>query len=346
MIKILIAILRTIKPGNVMIRYFLESAILMLLFCGCYQFVFKRFTFFTLNRFYLVISLLICLFTPLLKFKVNNQAIPNMLVVMPEELMLDNTEEIINQQGHVNTITQQQPSLNWVKLTGNNIGVAFVIYVLVAAVLLIKLLIAITVLYLKSLKGYRCEGFIILPAFKRFSNCSFFNLLFISSEELSKEEFGQIVAHERVHRQKLHSVDKIVVEVDQALMWFNPLIYYYKNAINQNHEYEVDSLLIRMVNKENYSNFLLKLSTPSAPYFTNGFSSHPLKERIQFIFKNPSHNMKKLIYLTLLPLVLPVVTVFALEKAEVVSAIIESKELSSGSLDLRFKLDNQVVAKE
>jgi len=329
-----------------MIRYFLESAILMMLFCGCYHFVFKRFTFFTLNRFYLVISLLICLCTPLLKFKVNDPVIPNMLVAMPENVMLDNTEEIINQQGHVNTITQQQPSLNWVKQNGNYIGVAFVIYVLVAGILLIKLLIAISFLYLKSLKGYRREGFIILPAFKRFSNCSFFNLLFISDEGLSKEEFGQIVEHERVHREKLHSVDKIVAEIAQVLMWFNPLIYYYKHAINQNHEYEVDSLLIRMVNKENYSKFLLKLSTPGAPYFTNGFSSHPLKKRIQFIFKNPSHNMKKLIYLTLLPLVLPVVTVFALEKAEVVSAIIESKELPSGSSDLEFKPANQVVAEE
>ncbi len=329
-----------------MIGYFLESAILMLLFCGCYHFVFKRFTFFTLNRFYLIISLLICLFTPLLKFKVNSSAISNMLIAMPEDVMLDNTEEIINQQGSVKTITQEQSPLNWVKQDGYSIGVALVIYTLVAGILLIKLLIVITFLYLKSLKGYRNEGFIILPAFKRFSNCSFFNLLFISGEGLSKEEFGQIVAHEKVHREKLHSADKIVAEFAQALMWFNPLIYYYKNAINQNHEYEVDSLLVRVVNKEDYSNFLVKLCSPSTPYFTNGFSSHPLKERIQFIFKKPSHNMKKLIYLTLLPLVLPVVTVFALEKAKVVSAIIESKELPSGSSAFRFKPDNQVFAKE
>jgi len=280
------------------------------------------------------------------KFEVNNPVIPSIFAEIPGDITRDNTEEIINQPGHVKTVTQEQPSVNLVRQDGNYIGIAISIYALVTAVLFIKLLIAIIFLYLKSLKGRRSEGFIILPAFKRFSNCSFFNLLFISREGLSKEEFRLIVEHEKVHRQKLHSIDKTVAELAQALMWFNPLIYYYKNAINENHEYEVDSLLIRRVNKENYSNFLLRLSTPSAPYFANGFSSHPLKKRIQFIFKKPSHNMKKLIYLTLLPLVLPVVAVFALEKAEVVGAIIESNSLSGQISGLKVKSENKAATKK
>src|SRR5690606_27904179 len=50
-----------------------------------------------------------------------------------------------------------------------------------------------------------------------------------------------------------------------------------------------------------YCDLLLKLSQPSALGLMNSFSANPLKERIQMIFTKQSINMKKLLYLLLLP---------------------------------------------
>ena len=56
---------------------------------------------------------------------------------------------------------------------------------------------------------------------------------------------SEILAHERVHAQQLHSVDVIVIELLKIVFWFNPLFYAYKNAMQRNHEFLADENVLK-----------------------------------------------------------------------------------------------------
>jgi hypothetical protein len=57
-------------------------------------------------------------------------------------------------------------------------------------------------------------------------------------------------------------------------------------------------------NKNNYANLLLNLAVNGQGMLCNNFSKAPLKKRIKMLFTKPSNNMKKSVYLFIIPLVL------------------------------------------
>src|SRR5690606_17829495 len=62
------------------------------------------------------------------------------------------------------------------------------------------------------------------------STFSFFHYIFIGNlNELSEEEKHQIISHEMVHANKLHSIDILLIEFLRIVFWFNPLIKKYKH---------------------------------------------------------------------------------------------------------------------
>ncbi|MEO6980366.1 MAG: hypothetical protein ABI113_18380, partial [Mucilaginibacter sp.] len=76
------------------------------------------------------------------------------------------------------------------------------------------------------------------------------------------------------------------------------------NAVEENHEFEVDREMALSTNKNNYANLLLSLAVNGHNMLCNNFSKAPLKTRIKMLFTKPSNNMKKSVYLLIIPLVL------------------------------------------
>lgn len=300
------------------IHYAVQSAIIMAVFCSAYHLFFRRLTFFTINRFFLIFSLLLSLAIPLVKVEVEDLPIQDTIEDIKDEYGADVRENVFVSQvvdGTMPVLASKQSS-KW-KLY----PIIRIVYFAVSCFLLLRLFYAILSLCSKARYGEKENGFIFIKPFARFSNCSFFNLLIVDKEKLSDFELQQVLAHEKEHQQRFHSIDQLIIEALLAIFWFNPFIYYYKKAINAVHEYEVDQALSVRIDKESYGNLLLKLAAPSSPYLTHGFSQNSLRSRIKFLFGKRSNRFKKIGYTLLVPLLVVIVSIFSFQKVEAIGTM-------------------------
>ena len=61
-----------------------------------------------------------------------------------------------------------------------------------------------------------------------------------SDKQLHEVSVKYALDHEKVHIRQRHSWDVLFFEILIIIMWFNPLIYYYKKLIRENHEFLAD----------------------------------------------------------------------------------------------------------
>ena len=74
---------------------------------------------------------------------------------------------------------------------------------------------------------------------------SFFNRIFLHTpKNFNAGEIEQIISHESVHMRQLHSLDILIMEMVVALHWFNPVVWFYKKALKETHEYLADREVI------------------------------------------------------------------------------------------------------
>lgn len=71
-----------------------------------------------------------------------------------------------------------------------------------------------------------------------------------------------IFTHELTHARQKHSLDILFLELLKVALWFNPAIYFYKRAIQLNHEFLADeSVIAGAQNVSRYQRLLLKLKS-------------------------------------------------------------------------------------
>jgi bla regulator protein BlaR1 len=74
---------------------------------------------------------------------------------------------------------------------------------------------------------------------------SFFNRIFLhAAKDADAREIEQIISHESVHIRQLHSLDILVMELAVAMQWFNPIVWLYRKALKETHEYLADREVI------------------------------------------------------------------------------------------------------
>src|SRR5690606_4161130 len=87
---------------------------------------------------------------------------------------------------------------------------------------------------------------------------TFFNLIFLNPKKYTGEEIEILLKHEDVHIRQYHTIDLILYEIINILFWYNPLIYYLKNKLDENHEYLADKFVLATgTDRHNYINLLL-----------------------------------------------------------------------------------------
>ncbi|MBC8053322.1 MAG: N-acetylmuramoyl-L-alanine amidase [Sphingobacteriaceae bacterium] len=288
-----------------------QAIVSMAFFCVLYQLILKKLTFFSLNRWYLLFSLLLSISIPFIHIEVEKQQLSPLVEVFEGSFEGEADFETDFENIKVAAIENVQSSVPvesalWARIL-------IWVYGVVSLGLLFRFLMVMFVLISKCAQTQKANGVRMIKSFWRFSNCSFFNLLIIDSENLNPEEIEQVIAHERQHMLRLHSIDKLLVEIALIFMWFNPFIYYYKRAISQAHEFEVDDAVGKAFDKRTYSSLLLKLSGYPAEPLVNSFSTNSLKTRIKMLFTNQSHKMKKLTYLLVLPAASALIWLFSID---------------------------------
>ncbi|GGD81315.1 hypothetical protein GCM10011514_51750 [Emticicia aquatilis] len=304
--------------------YLLKSTICLTAFYGLYFFGFRRLSFHTLNRFYLLASLALSLTIPLLSYErtelVMLESQPIEEATFPIESIQENTYSqvpIIQQSANVEE--SAKVNIDWMQVISTIylVGVGAMLIMFVKNLLTIFYSIksaSVALVDSASLNHQRSKRKLKILLTKSQSNSSFFNYVFLNTDNLNPHEEALIIAHEGFHAQRLHTLDLLISSILKAVFWFNPIVYFYQKSLKQIHEYEVDALMSATYDGREYAHLLLKLGVAPSAMITNQFSTKPLSERIQFLFKTPTKNMKKLLYFLSLPIIAVGVMAFAEEK--------------------------------
>ncbi|TDO19607.1 M56 family metallopeptidase [Pedobacter duraquae] len=313
-----------------LLGYLTEVSLCSAIFYALYFWVLSRFTFFALNRIYLLFSLVVSLIIPAIDIQVM-EAQPTITMVH-KALRFEETNPVID-LSPVNTSVPINTEIfiadfNWTKLFT-------LFYYCITGVLIFRLLITVLT-FAKTIRGFDIEltGSVkLLINHPKLQNGSFLNYIFIIDYGLNKDEVNQVFSHELIHVKRYHSADRIFVRLLQVMLWFNPVIYWFAKSIEQNHEFEVDQEIAMLKDKHIYANLLLQLSISESNFY-HSFSKEPLKKRIAMLFNQPTPNMKKLMYVLTVPVVLISCLAFArFEKVNVDNAEVDKNGLYALPLD-------------
>ena len=283
-----------------MLHYILQVILFQLLFLLVYDFLLKKETFFSYNRWYLILTPLIALALPLLKSEALGNLVPSESLMMLPEVYLGG-KTISSETAAITSTPTSETSVNWWWLlyaTGSFIS--FSLFIRKYRVL--KRLFKNEII--AKQKSYR-----IIRVRNSNIACTFFNTIFLG-DALKKEEIQQILSHEIVHVRQKHSADLLFFEIFKIIFWFNPLVYIYQSRISTLHEFIADAGVVKTVEKKTYYQQLLNtaFSTENISFINQFFNHSLIKKRIVMLQKSRSTRISKFKYLILLPLMLAMLT--------------------------------------
>ncbi|CAM4113756.1 M56 family metallopeptidase [Flavobacterium antarcticum] len=274
-----------------LVIYLIKSSTLLLFFFTTYYFLLKKETFFTANRWFLIVGIFCSALLPLLTFQ---------KIVWVEPVV--STVQLINTGTTSNTITNvatlEENAFSWEL-------VLIVLYGLGVLIFLSKLIIEFYSLkkVISTNNKRQSDGFEFIEVNHLITPFSFFKKIVYNPNLFQAEELENIIEHEKIHAKQLHSVDVLIARMNCILFWWNPLVWLYKKAMVQNLEFIADqNALAKAVDKKSYLLTLLKITTAENPVaITNHFYQSLIKKRIVMLHKNQSKKHHSWKYLLVIP---------------------------------------------
>jgi hypothetical protein len=276
-----------------MIPYILYTALLLTI-CFCfYQLLLQRETFYRLNRFILIGSLVLSFILPFVQIpqtwsfqkqrEVNtpivnatNIAVPSALP-LPAQTSQNEVASAINNNNEKMLSSQKHP-LQWLLL----------LYWIGVVIFAVNFLLQLAFLfYQRFTRPVICDGNLRIVEIKgNKAPCSFGQWIFINPEKYDYDTYTQILDHEKVHSRGYHSVDIVLSELAVVFQWFNPFCWLYRKSVETNLEYLTDNnlLISEKVEKLSYQMNLLKVSIPHLPLsLTTNYNQSLLKKRFMMM---------------------------------------------------------------
>jgi beta-lactamase regulating signal transducer with metallopeptidase domain len=135
-------------------------------------------------------------------------------------------------------------------------SVTVILYWTVAAIFMLRILFHLLHLYRLQRRHphERLQNITLVRVESPIPPFSFFNRIFLHTQKIfAAREIEQIISHESVHIRQFHSLDILVMELVVALQWFNPVVWFYRKALKETHEYLADREVIAQgFNAEGY----------------------------------------------------------------------------------------------
>lgn len=319
---------------NSAVNFILESGVSLSLLAIIYVFFLRKETFFKLNRFFLLGSVLFSVILPFLKFKIFNPQ-PIMLAeitVTPYR----NLVEVVNVYSHGISGSIEQAILSTNSLIFVYLaGVVFFFGRFLFRIIQISLII-------RKNKVKRFVGFKLVVLEKEVSPFSFLEYVFVCRSLQEKEGYNRIIAHEFEHIKQGHSFDVIILELLTVFQWFNPFMWMLRRAIRENHEYLADqAVLTSGVNRGYYKKLLLDQFVGGQLVIANSFNYSLIKSRIKMMSKIKSSKLAITKISLGILVAAALVIAFACEQKESVEIepVLEEQSMKVTILDEKLKIE-------
>ncbi len=280
--------------------YLLEVSFCWLSFYALYAIFFKRETFFGGNRIYLLATLFAGLLIPLIEVPIQP--------VMPEieAVALEVKDATDHSLSEVYMLSQKTISVANDAFNFDVKQILWGIYLFGVLLSFSRFLIGIA--QIKNLYSSatitKKEGYTLVETKLPHIPFSFFNYLFFYTDTTyNTVEKEQILRHELAHIEGGHSWDVVFFELLKMFFWFNPLIYFYKSALRDVHEFLADASVLTQASKQEYGRLLIAQSSSRIKIaLANNFNYSQLQKRIEMMTINKSSDIAYLKYILSIPL--------------------------------------------
>ncbi len=286
--------------------YIIQVSLCWLGFYAIYYLFLSRETFFTVNRWYLLTTVLLGVIIPAIDWQA--------LYYIPDNQFTATLQPIVIGTGQTEIVVtpeSEKRGWNWGMLL-------YGIYTITAVLLLIRITIGMLRIYRLIKEGEKKLTQNLTWVFHTKINApfSFFRYLFCPDTALyQKDELAKIEEHELAHVKGRHTIDVIILECLSILFWFNPLIYLYKRSLRLTHEYIADRAVLRNSTKKQYGHLLLRQSQSGpAVYLAHYFNYSPLKKRFNMMKRTNSKPLAFVKYLMVIPMLAVLALLFGANK--------------------------------
>lgn len=277
---------------NIIILYLIKASISIAIFYGVYAICLRADTFLRLRRFYFLFAIIFSLIFPAfnIEIPVKNESVIQIPTYWLSDFYI--TPEAQEQ-------TQSSPiNIQSIILIGLCITSAFcIIKFLIQLLSIIKLRVNCES---EKIQKYR----IVKMKSNQLSPFSFFNWIFVNTEDSDTHRLKEIIAHEQAHARQYHSVDNLMAELLCAFFWWNPFAWLIKKEIKINLEYLADQGVLDLgYDSREYQYILLQVSNKNTGIpLINNFNVSQLKKRITMMNKKKSSALASLKYLLIVPI--------------------------------------------
>lgn len=250
-----------------MIIYLIKSTLCLLAFFLTYRLVLERENMPVFKRFYLLISLVFSFVVPFITFEFQEENTVSLVSKSLESVVLP-TLEITGEKSYLSNIL-------------------YAIYTIITIILLTRFIRNLYVIYntRKNSKIIIYENATLALVDQEILPHTFGSTIFINKKNFENHTIeSELFTHELTHVRQKHTLDIVFIEVLKTIFWFNPLLFFYKKAIQLNHEFLADEKVIASHNNISiYQKILLSKSIqPTNLYLTSNLTSF-LKTKKRFI---------------------------------------------------------------
>ncbi|MFD2550252.1 M56 family metallopeptidase [Bizionia sediminis] len=265
--------------------YLLKASAVLTIFYVCYIWFLQRETFFNSNRWFLLIGQFFAFLLPLL-------VIPIYVTVAPEVFKASSRSNMPITAASVATLPSIETVLIWIYIA----GVVFFFGKFTINILSLSQLV-------RSQPSKKMAGIYYTETTNTAAPFSFFNNIVYNPHNFSAKELELILNHERVHVRQWHSADVLISQLSCVVLWFNPVSWLYKKAVQQNLEFIADGKTQSKAKcQQSYQRLLLKVSLPTKHQeLVNSFNSSLIKKRIYMLQQSKSNTLKSWKYALLIP---------------------------------------------
>ena len=181
---------------------------------------------------------------------------------------------------------------------------AFFIGMIVTLGYTIMSVVRVWLLIQHSEQHQQTDGTVICVAPGDVSPFSWMKYIVLSRSDYEAND-ASILAHERGHIRRHHSLDLLLVDSLTALQWFNPAMWMLRQDLRAIHEYEADAAVLSQgINMRQYQYLLIQKAVSQCGYsVANGISHSTLKNRINMMLHKNSSRASLLKLLALTPIV-------------------------------------------
>jgi len=296
-----------------MIDFLIKSSLCLILLLGVYHFFLEKEKMSVFNRFYLLGSLIISFSIPFLKFDLstvfNNNLIPN---------------AIQNIQGETIIINQKS----------NNFSIVFwTFYGIITALFAVRFgknLIQIS-FKIRLNPREKFENATLVLVEEKILPHTFLDYIFINRVNYENRKIeGELFTHELTHVSQKHTLDVLFIEILKTVFWFNPILIFYKKAIQLNHEFLADEKVVKSYNNVPfYQNLLLeKASWNSNFYLASNLNFLVTKKRLIMMTKTTSKSRALLKKMSVLPVLAGLIFISCSEETSKEVASLEKTQVT------------------